>query len=211
MLRSTWSRNIKPSKDRQSRFSYVFHVSLVLLLTVASILWLLTALGWRRFTAWQGPESSLVVSIIAGNLVVQSGTLSPDSERPATARRQWYWGKVDEYSYNPMADATGWSRLGLVRSLQRIPYSDGVSYLPPDELRLTEGLTVQADCRSVILPLWAISFLAAIPMTRLAMGRVRRRARKSRCQEGLCTNCGYDLRASPGRCPECGNVIAKPV
>ena len=36
------------------------------------------------------------------------------------------------------------------------------------------------------------------------------RQQKYRRMHGLCLGCGYDLRETPGRCPECG-MIAKPI
>jgi hypothetical protein len=42
---------------------------------------------------------------------------------------------------------------------------------------------------------------------RAAFARRRRRLQ----MEGLCVNCGYDLRASNHRCPECGRPIADDV
>ena len=39
--------------------------------------------------------------------------------------------------------------------------------------------------------------------------RRRQKTLASRRQSGFCPTCGYDLRTSPGRCPECGTVAVK--
>ena len=54
----------------------------------------------------------------------------------------------------------------------------------------------------VQVPLWAPVAAAALLPLAWVFAMVRRR----RCVgAGKCRNCGYDLRATPGRCPECGS------
>jgi len=56
----------------------------------------------------------------------------------------------------------------------------------------------------VAIPFWAITPLTALP----AVAALRARARRCRrVQDGACRACGYDLRASPLRCPECGTAV----
>ena len=57
------------------------------------------------------------------------------------------------------------------------------------------------------VPHWFIVFSLAICPTVFALRWHNHRRRRSR---GACVNCGYDLRATPGRCPECGTEPAAP-
>jgi hypothetical protein len=59
--------------------------------------------------------------------------------------------------------------------------------------------------RLVAVPYWAL-VLGAAALPALWLGLTVRRSilGRSRRRAGLCGVCGYDLRATPGRCPECG-------
>jgi hypothetical protein len=61
---------------------------------------------------------------------------------------------------------------------------------------------------SVHVSIWLIAFLSALPPVVLRISGRRGRLQRRRAARGLCVVCGYDLRGSAERCPECGTAIA---
>ena len=62
------------------------------------------------------------------------------------------------------------------------------------------GFAVHRNGRELVVgvPRWSLCLLLAVPAAARFAWRSRRR------NPGHCRQCGYDLRATPDRCPECG-------
>jgi hypothetical protein len=70
--------------------------------------------------------------------------------------------------------------------------------------RLGFDAIAEDNCTGFELPHWALAGLALVlPVGRAIFWHRRRR----RYAFGLCPACGYDCRATPDRCPECGRLM----
>ena len=61
----------------------------------------------------------------------------------------------------------------------------------------------------LVIPYWSLALIAAALPVHGVVRWWKRRRTSRRMKAGCCVVCGYDLRATPDRCPECGKVPEK--
>jgi hypothetical protein len=109
---------------------------------------------------------------------------------------QLEWASSEHYA---VRSANGWISIYRISSpsARSLPTTPGMLRVP-----------VRTATRLLVVPHVAAAGLLLIgPAISIRMHR-RRRREIFRATHGLCLHCGYDLRASAERCPECGVPIA---
>jgi hypothetical protein len=124
----------------------------------------------------------------------------------------WTWDvrthAAEDVMSFPLGDARQYvNRLGF-GTIRRPTYfvMNPVQQTPRGPVHVFGAATATLNGSGVALPLWLPTLLTAVAPVGVIASRIRR-YRGSR-RVGLCPSCGYDLRATPERCPECGDVPA---
>jgi hypothetical protein len=140
-----------------------------------------------------GLPSARTVSVCRGEAEVTSVTFTGQFAEAVSPSSEWIWDK------GPPQYLSGYGPVVLPRG--RTPIA---GFMLHKVGRREEGLIGFF----LLLPMpFVAALFALLPLVDVLLIR-RRRRRGLRLAAGLCVRCGYDLRASPGRCPESGAMPA---
>jgi hypothetical protein len=145
-------------------------------------------------------EWALVSS--AGRLVVQHGAVDHfdwDPAFPITSRSNGFHYEFSTPRSNPWMFTGTFSPAMQPKTTVwlRVPGLSAVS-------TTTGAHWSRGRYLDVTFPLWLVVLLASVLPVVWELRYRRGRRRRARLSKGLCSSCGYDLRATPLRCPECG-------
>jgi hypothetical protein len=135
----------------------------------------------REEITWQAMALSLEVERATWH-AIDNARLSPDPWY-----LNWYLSRGDRRS--DLIDRASLSRTSILNRLgfHLFDYDTGFTNYPNRHLL-------------IMVPTWLLSVsLMILPLGWIKQARQHRRV-------GYCVSCGYDLRATPDRCPECGTA-----
>jgi hypothetical protein len=139
------------------------------------------------------------ISIARGHVLIESADATcPNSQLLPDSKMQ-----LVRHSFRPVDELSYWRCV-----FRPTPMFIESRWPPPWHgfdfaTRTGETQGVKYHRYSLLLPIWP-AFALTLPAWVWVLRELRRRRR---LRAGLCLRCGYDLRASKDRCPECGHPI----
>ena len=150
-------------------------------------------LGYNSYPNPRGDQRSYFVETSGGQIVLSHEwrTVVDPAELPDTPLMLPGWCSETQNAFNlPMhffQEYGHWPILGFA-----------YGHLP-----MVHAIGFDMGSTDIFVPHWAAAMLFSVAPVRWLILRRRDRWRRA---NGKCRACGYDLRASPGRCPECGLI-----
>lgn len=168
----------------------------LLLCTATAALWVRSY--WRSDAiVYYGRDGHYAVQWAAGLLLL--GTDNVGTPNPRLGIDSWNNAWKDPRLDNSLYKGS-WGRWGFGHDRTVTP----ITTLSTNTLASFPNPPAMLIHRRLSLPLWLFTLAFAIPPCRAATIRWRAHQRR---RNTLCVTCGYDLRASQDRCPECGTPI----
>jgi hypothetical protein len=175
---------------RLTRYLFTLCAAVSLLLCVAvCVLWVRSSWSADQLWIWYGKpidatsSAALEITHFSGRFLIR---ITAIGEMPAT---RWRYRQMPAAFMNQLLSEALWmTRPG------------------PKFLGLRYGFRAMDRERILLIPDYFVALVTMIlpgAWMRLVLPRLRKPC------PGKCRSCGYDLRASPERCPECGTANAK--
>jgi hypothetical protein len=102
----------------------------------------------------------------------------------------------------------GWSVLGIWYGRWETARLDLVIHAPAEGVSVCTHRVISQliPVSTATIPFaWPMALFGLLPLIVLGRRELRRRRVRRWRRRGLCPQCGYDLRETPDRCPECGH------
>ena len=153
----------------------------LLLCVAACVLWLRSYWLWEQWVV-STPHRLYAIALRTGGVSIDAHWVKRPVRERSETHREGPWREQQPLITQPQ---TALNRLGFFY-----------------------GRTVRSDhvMSGLTFPYWCVSVACALRPALWLIGAARR---KHRARPNVCSACGYDLRATPGRCPECGAEPAR--
>ena len=181
---------------RRHLFNLAALLSLLLCVAVAVLwvrsYWVATSATWHHQPVRDGESRTVRLETKSGRFILWGRYSGSGRE---IAIMGWYWSVRPIHSHETAATLDRFWR----GQRGRVIFFMGFCYSV--EVGSTAGVVRWSE-RRLMVPLWALCLVSSI----LPLLWLRRRVWHTH-PAGHCQSCGYDLRETPERCPECGEAV----